>query len=122
MGSRPLNFIEGVERDLTIVVDSVQVLFARITDPQMSRQIVRVGREFVLVSLAFIGLSSPGIAADTVIVYSALDQEFAQPVLKTYGEKSGVRVLPKFDVESTKTVGLTNLIIADADRPRCDRF
>ena len=89
----------------------------------MSRQqIVRVGREFVLVSLAFIGLSSPGIAADTVVVYSALDREFADPVLKAYGERSGVRVLPKFDVESTKTVGLTNLIIAEARRPRCDLF
>jgi iron(III) transport system substrate-binding protein len=60
--------------------------------------------------------------AQTVVVYSALDQEFADPVLKDYARKSGVRVLPKFDVESTKTVGLTNLIIAEARRPRCDVF
>ena len=31
-------------------------------------------------------------------------------------------MLSKFDVESTKTVGLTNLIIAEARRPRCDLF
>ena len=37
-------------------------------------------------------------------------------------EASGAGVLPKFDVESTKTVGLTNLIIAEARRPRCDLF
>ena len=55
-------------------------------------------------------------------VYSALDREFSEPILKAYGERSGVRVLPKFDVESTKTVGLTNLIIAEAARPRCDLF
>jgi iron(III) transport system substrate-binding protein len=42
--------------------------------------------------------------------------------LKAYGQQSGVRVLPKYDVESTKTVGLTNLIIAEAVRPRCDLF
>jgi iron(III) transport system substrate-binding protein len=62
------------------------------------------------------------VAAQRVVVYSALDEEFAQPVLRAYGERSGVRVLPKFDVESTKTVGLTNLIIAEAPRPRCDLF
>jgi iron(III) transport system substrate-binding protein len=31
-------------------------------------------------------------------------------------------VLPKFDVESTKTVGLAQAIIAEANRPRCDVF
>jgi iron(III) transport system substrate-binding protein len=55
-------------------------------------------------------------------VYSALDREFAAPVLDAYGQRTAVRVLPKFDVESTKTVGLTNLIIAEAVRPRCDVF
>ena len=68
------------------------------------------------------GGASRGIAADTVVVYSALDREFSEPILKAYGQSSGVRVLPKFDVESTKTVGLTNLIIAEAERPRCDLF
>jgi hypothetical protein len=40
------------------------------------------------------------MAADTVVVDSAVDQEFAQPVLKAYGERSGVRVRPQFDVPS----------------------
>ena len=31
-------------------------------------------------------------------------------------------MLAKFDVESTKTVGLVNALIAEADRPRCDVF
>jgi iron(III) transport system substrate-binding protein len=57
-----------------------------------------------------------------VVVYSALDREFAEPVLKAYAKQTGVEVLPKFDVESTKTVGLTNLLLAEASRPRCDLF
>ncbi len=61
-------------------------------------------------------------AGDTVVVYSSLDREFSEPVLKAYGEQTKIRVLPKFDVESTKTVGLTNLIIAESRRPRCDLF
>jgi iron(III) transport system substrate-binding protein len=57
-----------------------------------------------------------------VVVYSSLDREFAEPALKDYAQQKGVEVLPKFDVESTKTVGLTNLIITEADQPRCDLF
>jgi iron(III) transport system substrate-binding protein len=65
---------------------------------------------------------SQGFAADTVVVYSSLDREFSDPVLKAYAKQSGVSVLSKFDVESTKTVGLTNLIMAESRRPRCDLF
>jgi iron(III) transport system substrate-binding protein len=57
-----------------------------------------------------------------VVVYSALDREFAEPVLKDYEKKTHVNIVAKFDIESTKTVGLTQLIIAEAARPRCDLF
>jgi iron(III) transport system substrate-binding protein len=57
-----------------------------------------------------------------VVVYSAQDREFGEPVLRAYGQKMGVEVLPKFDVESSKTVGLANDIIAEKSRPRCDLF
>ncbi len=57
-----------------------------------------------------------------VVVYSSLDREFSEPLLKAYAQKAGVELLPKFDVESTKTVGLTNLIMTEAEQPRCDLF
>jgi iron(III) transport system substrate-binding protein len=88
----------------------------------MNRPILCPVRAIALALVVCCGGASCGIAADTVVVYSALDREFSQPLLKAYGARSGVRVLPKFDVESTKTVGLTNLIIAEARRPRCDLF
>jgi iron(III) transport system substrate-binding protein len=65
---------------------------------------------------------APENPSGTVTVYTALDREFAAPILEAYAQRAAVRVLPKFDVESTKTVGLTNLIIAEAVRPRCDLF
>ncbi len=89
----------------------------------MSRpRIARVARGLFLAVVVLVGCAARGIAAGTVVVYSALDREFADPVLKDYARRSGVSVLSKFDVESTKTVGLTNLIIAEAGRPRCDLF
>lgn len=57
-----------------------------------------------------------------MVVYSALDREFSEPLLTAWEKRSGVRVLAKYDVESTKTVGLTNLLVAEAGRPRCDLF
>jgi iron(III) transport system substrate-binding protein len=58
----------------------------------------------------------------SVVVYSALDREFAEGVLKDQAKKAGLSLRTKFDVESTKTVGLTNTLIAEAVQPRCDLF
>ena len=57
-----------------------------------------------------------------VVVYSALDREFSEPIFEDFTADTGVRVAWKFDTESTKTVGLTNLLIEEAARPRCDVF
>src|SRR6266850_2099747 len=63
--------------------------------------------------------SSPG---QQVVVYSALDREFSEPVLDDFSRATGIRVLAKYDDESTKTVGLTNVLLQEAGRPRCDVF
>lgn len=57
-----------------------------------------------------------------VIVYTALDQDFSEPLLDAFFLETGIRVRAKYDTESTKTIGLTNAIIAEAARPRCDVF
>jgi iron(III) transport system substrate-binding protein len=66
---------------------------------------------------------SPGPKGrDKVVVYCALDREFAEPILTGFEAKTNVEVSGKYDVESTKTVGLTNILMAEASRPRCDVF
>ncbi|WP_404306050.1 extracellular solute-binding protein [Neorhodopirellula lusitana] len=59
-----------------------------------------------------------------VVVYSALDEDFAFPMLDAFERKVDydINVISKFDVESTKTVGLVNQIMAEQDRARCDLF
>ena len=57
-----------------------------------------------------------------VVVYDALDSEFSTPIFEKFTADSGIAVLPKFDVESTKTVGLAEAIVAEKGRPRCDVF
>jgi len=55
-----------------------------------------------------------------VVVYTALDRQFAEPILAEFTKRTGITAVPVFDTEATKTVGLTNRIRAEANRPRCD--
>ncbi len=57
-----------------------------------------------------------------VCVYTALDSEFSEPIFEDFTAATGIRVLPKFDTEATKTVGLARAIMEERQRPRCDVF
>lgn len=61
-------------------------------------------------------------AAQEVFVYAALDREFSAPILQQFQDDTGVTVVDKYDIESTKTVGLVREIIQEQNRPRCDVF
>jgi iron(III) transport system substrate-binding protein len=71
-------------------------------------------------ALAASGCWSP--TPNELVVYTALDREFSQPLMDDFENSSSIDVLPKYDVESTKTVGLVNAIIQEQNRPRCDVF
>jgi len=57
-----------------------------------------------------------------VVVYTALDRQFSEPILNDFAAQTGIQTQPVYDTESTKTVGLANRIRAEAARPRCDVF
>lgn len=65
---------------------------------------------------------APDGGAAEVVVYTALDRQFSEPILNEFTARTGIRVRAAYDTESTKTVGLVNRIRAEADRPRCDVF
>ncbi len=74
----------------------------------------------VLVTIA----SSCDRAADRqeVVAYVALDAEFSESILAAFERQNEIDVRPVFDIESTKTVGLVNRLIAERNRTRCDLF
>lgn len=57
-----------------------------------------------------------------VIVYTSVDQPFAEPVFAEFTRKTGVKVRPVFDTEAAKTVGLANRLRAEAQVPKADVF
>jgi len=64
----------------------------------------------------------PNAADGQVVVYTALDRQFAEPILQAFTARTGIEVRAAYDTEATKTVGLVNRIRAEAERPRCDVF
>jgi iron(III) transport system substrate-binding protein len=86
----------------------------------MQRSIIH---SVVLLLLALAGAVGCGKSgSEEVVVYTALDQDFSKPIFDGFTRETGIVVLPKFDTESTKTVGLVQTIIKERERPRCDVF
>ncbi len=75
-----------------------------------------------VLSLILVSFATGCGSRPEVVVYSSLDKEFSGSILSGYAAANDVRVRPKYDAESTKTVGLITLIEAEASRPRCDLF
>jgi iron(III) transport system substrate-binding protein len=79
-------------------------------------------RAVVALLLAGCGQRPQPASYEQVVVYTALDQEFSQPIFDEFTQATGIVVRPKYDTESTKTIGLTQAILAERERPRCDLF
>lgn len=95
--------------------------------------ITRVWGRFVLLGIAVILLAGcqrqsteqgrpASRGQQEVVVYTALDRQFSEPILNAFTERTGITARAVYDTESTKTVGLVNRIRAEAHRPRCDVF
>ena len=76
----------------------------------------------------FLGVLLAGVAGcgtgeeKKVVIYTSVDQEFAEPVLKKFADKTGIKVLPVYDVEAAKTTGLVNRLLAEKNKPQADVF
>jgi len=69
-----------------------------------------------------VGCSAGGRGDMLVVVYTSMDQVFAERVFDEFEQASGIRVLAVYDTEATKTVGLVNRIISEKENPRADVF
>lgn len=62
--------------------------------------------------------NKPGVRQ--VVVYTSIDQQFAQEVLAQFAQKTGIEVLPVYDTEAGKTTGLVRRLYKERESPRCD--
>ena len=86
----------------------------------------------LLILLAALGLLAAGCrsagqgaapgAVREVTVYTSLDRPYADPVLRAFEQRSGIRVRAVYDAEAAKSVGLALRLVAERARPRADVF
>ncbi len=76
----------------------------------------------VLTALGCAALGCRRTSAREVVVYTSVDQVFAEPVLRAFEAASSVKVRAVFDTEETKSTGVLNRLIAESANPRCDVF
>jgi len=57
-----------------------------------------------------------------VVVYTSVDQVFAEPILKDFENETGIKVNAVFDTEEAKSTGVLNRLIAEKNQPQCDVF
>ena len=72
---------------------------------------------FVLVSV----FSACGTSKE-VVIYTSVDRNFSEEILKDFENKTGIKVNVVYDVEAAKSTGLANRLIAEKDNPRADVF
>ena len=70
------------------------------------------------------GLSPLGCQRGTRegVVYTSVDQVFSEPIFREFERQTGMSVRAVFDTEETKSTGVLNRIIAEAQSPRTDVF
>lgn len=68
------------------------------------------------------GQGSTAGATREMTVYTSLDRPYAEPVLRAFQQRSGIRVRAVYDAEAAKSVGLAMRLVAERARPRADVF
>lgn len=66
--------------------------------------------------------ANDGSGAREVVIYCALDQVHAEPLIREFEARTGIEVRAEYDIEAHKTVGLVRRIREEQNRPRCDVF
>jgi iron(III) transport system substrate-binding protein len=74
------------------------------------------------VLVGFILLASCTPRADEIVVYASVDDVYARPLFEDFSRRTGLRILPVFDTEEAKTLGLVHRLLAEKNHPQCDVF
>lgn len=64
--------------------------------------------------------SKSAASAETVVLYTSVDEPYARPVVAEFTKRTGITVVIRPDTEATKSAGLAARLEAERDDPRAD--
>ena len=77
-------------------------------------------RKLLFILLLMMASTGCERANNRVVVYSAQDEEYVEPILPNLKSKQSFPLVFKFDTEANKSVSLVVELQQEAQRPRCD--
>ncbi len=86
------------------------------------KKMIYIGLVSICMITMFGGCKSDHSDSKEVVIYTSVDQVYSEPILKEFENKTGIKVVVKYDVEAAKTTGLVNKLIAEKDNPQADVF
>ncbi|GIW78340.1 MAG: iron transporter [Gemmatales bacterium] len=79
-------------------------------------------RTFTVLVFCLLALVTGCSSNPRVVLYCAQDREFAEPILESFRQRTGIEVAVQFDTEANKSVALYQQLLRERQRPRCDVF
>ena len=73
-------------------------------------------------AVLLVGCGGTNVGSRQVTAYVSADRPFSEPIMREYEQRTGVRVNVVYDTEETKSTGLANRLLAEAERPQADVF
>jgi iron(III) transport system substrate-binding protein len=59
---------------------------------------------------------------NTLTIYTSVDRNYSEQVFNDFEEKTGIKVLPAYDTEASKTTGMVNKLIEEQNNPVANVF
>lgn len=87
---------------------------------EKNRKIARSWTAGTLSALIAVLVACNATPPESIVIYTSIDQPFAERILADFTQRTGIRVDAVFDSEAGKTTGLVRRLIHEAVAPRCD--
>ena len=70
--------------------------------------------------LGLAGCKRSGSQAEEIVVYCGVDEPYASQVFAEFEKQTGLHVAPRYDIESSKSIGLAGKLEGEKDNPHAD--
>lgn len=75
-----------------------------------------------LITIIFAIVTTSCGTGKQVVIYTSVDQIYAEPILRQFELETSMKVLAVYDTEASKTTGMVNRLIEEKKRPQADVF